>query len=133
MMVRMMSDLGLWLRRHRLLSVAAVIGLSVGLFSSFSGAYIDHVATLPTATTTATSIAYNVDLEMDKARKEKTVEHYGEPIRDIVEQATQNNENKPDSKPTAENTYQRESWLNEVLPERIGKHFSQEDLQNMEN
>lgn len=128
-----MSDLGLWLRRHRLLSVAAVIGFSVGLFISFSGAHIDQMATLPVATTAPTLIAYNVDLEMDKARKEKTVEHYGEPIRDVVEQATQNNENRPDSKPTAENTYQRESGLNEVLPERIGKHFSQEDLQNMEN
>lgn len=133
MMVRVMSDLGLWLRRHRVLSVAAVIGLSVCFFGSFSGAYTNHVATLPAATTTPTLIAYNVDLEMDKARKEKTVEHYGEPIRDVVEQATQNNENRPDSKPTAENTYQRESRLNDILPERVGKHFSQEDLQNMEN
>ncbi|MGB3293638.1 MAG: hypothetical protein WBB01_11685 [Phormidesmis sp.] len=70
---------------------------------------------------------------MDKARMEKTVEHYGEPVRDIVQQATQNNENNPERKSTAKNTYERESPLNELLPKKIGKDFSKEDLENMEN
>ena len=78
-------------------------------------------------------IAYDIDLEMDKAREEKTVEHYGEGIRDIVKDATDNNVNAPDSKETAENSYERESKLNDVLPKRIGQDFSQEDLADMEN
>ena len=80
-----------------------------------------------------TLLAYNIDQEMDQARKEKTVEHYGEGIRDIVEDATENNVNNPDKKPTAESTYERESPLNDVLPKQIGKDFSQEDLADMEN
>ena len=80
-----------------------------------------------------TLLAYNIDQEMDQARKEKTVEHYGEGIRDVVEDATENNVNNPDKKPTAESTYERESSLNDVLPKQIGKDFSQEDLADMEN
>ncbi|MEM8502828.1 MAG: hypothetical protein AAF716_06705 [Cyanobacteria bacterium P01_D01_bin.1] len=76
-------------------------------------------------------IAYSVDYEMDKARVEKTIEHYGEPVRPIVEQAIKNNENNPDSKGTAENTYQRESPLNLLLPEQLGDSFSKEDLLEM--
>lgn len=81
----------------------------------------------------STLVAYNIDLEMDKAREEKTVEHYGEGIRDIVESATENNVNNPDSKPTAQSTYERESALNDELPTQIGKDFSQKDLANMES
>jgi len=77
-------------------------------------------------------VAYSVDYEMDKARAEKTVEHYGEPIRDIVEGALENNEENPDHKSTAQNTYQRESPLNEVLPKKIGDSFSQKDLSDMQ-
>ena len=44
-------------------------------------------------------VAYNIDLEMDKAREEKTVEHYGEGIRDLVQDANTNNVNSPDRKP----------------------------------
>lgn len=78
-------------------------------------------------------LAYSVDYEMDKARVEKTVDHYGEPIRDVIEQAVENNENNPNSKETAENSYQRESALNEVLPERnsLGEKFSKEDFSGM--
>ncbi len=78
-------------------------------------------------------VAYNIDLEMDQARQEKTVEHYGEGIRDIVEDASKNNVNNPDSKSTAENTYQRENPVIDALPNQIGKDFSKEDLQHMEN
>ena len=77
------------------------------------------------------AIAYSVDYEMDKARAEKTVEHYGEPIRPIVEQAIENNENNPDSKATAENSYQRESPPNRLLPKRWGKFFSKKDFLDM--
>lgn len=77
-------------------------------------------------------IAYSVDYEMDKARAEKTVEHYGEPIRDIVEDALENNDENPDRKSTAQNTYQRESPLNEVLPKKIGDSFSQKELSDMQ-
>ncbi|MGB3299720.1 MAG: hypothetical protein WBA76_15750 [Phormidesmis sp.] len=86
-----------------------------------------------TVVDSSTLLAYNIDLEMDEARKEKTVEHYGEGIRDIVEDATDNNVNNPDSKPTAQSTYERESPLNDLLPEQIGKDFSKEDLADMEN
>lgn len=78
-------------------------------------------------------IAYDIDYEMDEARKEKTIEHYGEGIRDIVEDATANNVNNPESKPTAENSYEREGPLNDVLPKQIGKDFSKKELANMEN
>jgi hypothetical protein len=80
-----------------------------------------------------TLLAYNIDLEMDKAREEKTVEHYGEGIRDIVQDANTNNVNNPDSKPTAENTYKREKSLIDALPNQIGKDFSKEDLAHMEH
>ena len=79
------------------------------------------------------AIAYSVDYEMDKARVEKTIEHYGEPIRPIVEEAIKNNEDNPNSKDTAENTYQRENPLNQALPEQIGESFSKKELANMEN
>jgi hypothetical protein len=80
-----------------------------------------------------TLVAYNIDLEMDKAREEKTVEHYGEGIRDLVQDANTNNVNNPDRKPTAESTYQRESPLIDALPTQIGKDFSEEDLAHMEH
>lgn len=133
-MMQTMSRIGSWLRSHRLVAIATIAGLLVslvGLSASGAGYPIGHTSLAETPT--ANWIAYNVDLEMDKARKEKTVEHYGESIRDVVEQATQNNENNPDGKPTAKNTYERESQLNEVLPEKIGEGFSQKDLKNLEN
>ena len=78
-----------------------------------------------------TLVAYNVDYEMDKARAEKTIEHY-EGMEPIVDQAIKNNEENPDSKATAENSYQRETKLNDALPESIGEEFSQAELSDME-
>jgi hypothetical protein len=77
------------------------------------------------------SIAYNIDLEMDKAREEKTVEHYGEGIRDLVEDANKNNVNAPDSKPTAQSTYERSNPVIDVLPKERSTRFSKEELQDM--
>ena len=54
-------------------------------------------------------VAYNIDFGMDLARVEQTIEHYGEEIREVVAQALLNNVNHPESKETAENTYQRQS------------------------
>ncbi|MGB7084939.1 MAG: hypothetical protein WBD47_05265 [Phormidesmis sp.] len=76
-------------------------------------------------------IAYSVDYEMDKARVEKTVEHYGESVQPMVEQAIKNNEDNPSSKDTAENSYKRESPLNDLLPESWGQSFDQADLSDM--
>ncbi|MEL6902454.1 MAG: hypothetical protein AAFP07_16010, partial [Cyanobacteria bacterium J06606_4] len=76
-------------------------------------------------------IAYNIDFGMDLARVEQTIEHYGEEIRDVVEQALRNNVNNPDSKNTAQNTYKRQSALNELLPERRSSAFSRDDLVNL--
>ncbi|MGC1308700.1 MAG: hypothetical protein WA885_15855 [Phormidesmis sp.] len=108
------------LRRYctQLFKLAMATVLSVGL------------AIIPAA---GSAIAYSVDYEMDKARGEKTVEHYGEPVRPIVEQAIKNNENNPNSKSTAENSYKRESPLNDLLPERLGQFFSKDDLLEMRN
>ncbi|WP_205878942.1 hypothetical protein [Leptolyngbya sp. BC1307] len=102
------------------------------LFSSSTGSLEGSpVVGQSAAPTNRTLIAYSVDYEMDKARGEKTVEHYGESMRPIVKQAIKNNENNPNSKDTAENTYRRESPLNDLLPERIGQFFSKEDLLDM--
>lgn len=120
-MIRVLSMAGAWLFSSRFLTIAAIVGCYVfGIFGA--GTWGDSAL-----------LAYDIDLQMDKARMEKTVEHYGEPIRDIVQQATENNENNPEHKSTAKNTYERESPLNDVLPERVGKDFSQKDLEDMEN
>ena len=78
-------------------------------------------------------IAYSLDFGMDRARADQTIEHYGEPVRDVVEQTLRNNTNHPDSKETAENSYGRKSFLNNLLPERhsLGKEFSQDDFSGM--
>ena len=76
-------------------------------------------------------IGYNIDFGMDLARVEQTIEHYGEEIRDVVEQALRNNVNHPESKDTAQNTYQRQSAMNDLLPERRSSAFSTEDLKNL--
>ncbi|MEO1636905.1 MAG: hypothetical protein AAFS04_17700 [Cyanobacteria bacterium J06631_9] len=78
-------------------------------------------------------VAYNIDFGMDLARVEQTIEHYGEEIREVVEQALRNNVNNPESKETAQNTYQRESALNDVLPEKRSSAFSKDDLTNLRN
>lgn len=76
-------------------------------------------------------VAYNIDFGMDLARIEQTIEHYGEEIREVVEQALLNNENHPESKDTAKNSYQRVSVLNDILPEKRSSAFSKDDLTNL--
>jgi hypothetical protein len=78
-------------------------------------------------------IAYSVDFDMDKARLEKTIEHYGEPVRGIVEQAVENNDENPEHKDTAENSYKRENSVIDNLPKENGRSFSKEDLVDMEH
>jgi len=73
-------------------------------------------------------VAYNIDFGMDLARAERTIEHYGEEIREIVEQTLRNNENHPESKDTAKNSYRRETTLNTILPEKRSSAFSPSDL-----
>lgn len=76
-------------------------------------------------------VAYNIDFGMDLARIEQTIEHYGEEIREVVEQALLNNENHPESKDTAKNSYQRVSVMNDLLPEKRNSAFSKDDLTNL--
>ncbi len=77
---------------------------------------------------TSPLLAYSIDYGMDQARGEKTIEYYGEYLRDLIEQTLRNNEDHPDSKSTAKNTYRRESYLNNVLPKQRSTAFSKEDL-----
>lgn len=114
-MMRVLGSVVSWLFSGQFLTIVAIVGCYVfGIFGN------------------SALLAYDVDLQMDQARMEKTVEHYGEPVRDIVQEAVKNNENNPERKPTAKNTYERESRLNDVLPEKVGKDFSKEDLEDME-
>ncbi|MEL6490749.1 MAG: hypothetical protein ABG776_17795 [Cyanobacteria bacterium J06555_13] len=76
-------------------------------------------------------IAYNIDFEMDSATAEQTIEYYGEEIREFVEQALRNNQNHPERKSTAKNSYQRESALNDLLPEARSSAFSKETLSDL--
>ena len=119
--MRVFSAVGSWILSGRLLTIMAIIGCyAFGMLSNFG------------VPPNSALLAYDVDLQMDKARVEKTIEHYGEPVRDIVEQAHKNNKNNPERKSTAENTYERETALNEALPEKIGKDFSKQELKDME-
>ncbi|MGC1307811.1 MAG: hypothetical protein WA885_11315 [Phormidesmis sp.] len=127
-MSRLLTFLMPSLRQVWWLSAAIAVSLM-----AFSPAALATTRISMEAANSSAILAYDIDLEMDRARKEKTVEHYGEGIREIVEEATKNNVNTPDSKPTAQNSYERESPLNEVLPKRIGKDFSKSDLENMES
>ena len=88
---------------------------------------------MPFSDASQTLIAYSLDYEMDRARGDQTIEHYGESVREPVEQAMRNNVNHPESKDTAENSYGRKSFLNKLLPERhsVGKEFSQDDFSSM--
>jgi len=80
---------------------------------------------------TGSAMAYNIDYGMDQARGAKTIEYYGEPVREIVEQTMKNNVNHPEPKATSQNSYQRESKLNNLLPERRGQAFSLERFLSM--
>lgn len=76
-------------------------------------------------------VAYNIDFGMDLAAAEQTIEYYGEEIREIVENALMNNENHPESKDTAKNSFQRESALNDLLPEKRSSAFSKDELTSL--
>lgn len=125
-----------------ILTLLFTLAVGIGIFAS--SRYVISITSSKTTSSETTSgepvkkapdnwVAYSVDYEMDKARAEKTVEHYGEGVRPFVRKALKNNEENPNRKPTAENSYQRESPLNELLPERIGKTFSQTELLEMQS
>ena len=78
-------------------------------------------------------LGYSLDYDMDRATGDKTIEYYGEPVRDAVEQAMRNNVNHPERKETAQNSYGRKSFLNDLLPDRNSKEkrFSQDDFSKM--
>ena len=107
------------------LTVAVAAVLVVLLVAE--GAWAEGAIASP-LTSTQPVVAYNIDFGMDIARIEQTIEHYGEEIREVVEQALMNNVNHPESKDTAENTYQRKTALNDLLPERRSSAFSTDDL-----
>lgn len=106
-------------------------------FSSFTSALLKATVMVAVvfgvvfAGFTSNAMAYNIDYGMDQARGAKTIEYYGEPVREIVEQTMKNNVNHPQPKATSQNSYKRESKLNNVLPERRGKAFSLEKFLSM--
>lgn len=112
-----------------LFNVSAVFALSVLCFSCFGG--VATAQSMSPVVEEQTQLAYNIDFGMDLARAEQTIEYYGEELRDLVEQALRNNQNHPESKDTAKNSYQRESTLNDVLPEKRSSAFSKDDLVNL--
>ena len=115
------------LLRILMVSLMALL-ISVGFASAEAEANSDRLTQMP-----QTLIAYSLDYEMDKARADQTIEHYGEPVREVVEETLRNNVNHPNSKATAENSYKRKSFLNDLLPNRnsAGKKFSQDDFSGM--
>ena len=106
----------------------ATISLCVWLSGSFGYSLSALAADLPE---TQTLLAYNIDMGMDEARGEKTIEYHGEELREVVEQTLRNNVNHPESKDTAENSYKRESALNDVLPEKRSSAFSKKELSQL--
>lgn len=128
------SRMGSRLGRNQLMRFAVAVVLMIeAMIASPTYSFADGLRGEVISFSSSPLIAYSVDYEMDRARGEKTIEHYGEPVRDVVEQAIKNNEDNPRSKSTAENTYRRESWLNDLLPERLGQFFSKDDLLDMPN
>lgn len=115
------------LLRALMVSLIAVL-ISVGFASAEAQANGDRLTQMPQSL-----IAYSLDYEMDRARADQTIDHYGEPVREVVEETLRNNVNHPDSKATAENSYKRKSFLNDLLPNRnsVGKKFSQDDFSGM--
>ena len=118
-----------WLRCGFVLMVILVTsigmgGLSASADSATQGWLVQNSQPL---------VAYSLDYEMDRARGDQTIEHYGEAVREPVEQALRNNVNNPESKATAENSYGRKSFFNNLLPNRhsAGKTFSKDDFSSM--
>ncbi|MEL6777715.1 MAG: hypothetical protein AAFO06_10700 [Cyanobacteria bacterium J06597_16] len=117
-----------------------LIGMAV--FSSAPGAFASNASDTFLASTslpsnTNTLLAYNIDYGMDQARGEQTLEYYeddedfGDKLREIIERTLRNNENHPESKETAKNSYKRESALNNILPEKRSSAFSKDDLSKL--
>ncbi len=106
----------------------ATISLCIWLSGSFGHLPSALAANLPA---TQTLLAYNIDMGMDEARGEKTIEYHGEDLREIVEQTLRNNVNHPESKDTAKNSYKRESALNNILPEKRSSAFSKKELSKL--
>jgi len=116
------------------LILTLLFALAVGIGIVSGSRYVISITSgEPVKKTPDNWVAYSVDYEMDKARAQKTVKHYGEGLRPFVKEVLKNNEENPNRKPTAENTYQRESPLNELLPERIRKTFSKTELLEMKD
>lgn len=117
-----------WLRRGFVVMVIVVASIGIGGLSASADA-----APTWAAQSSQTLVAYSLDYEMDRARGDQTIEHYGEAVREPVEQALKNNVNNPESKDTAENSYGRKSFWNNLLPNRhsAGKNFSQDDFSGM--
>ena len=117
-----------WLRRGFVVMVIVVASIGIGGLSASADA-----APTWAAQGSQTLVAYSLDYEMDRARGDQTIEHYGEAVREPVEQALKNNVNNPESKDTAENSYGRKSFWNNLLPNRhsAGKNFSQDDFSGM--
>ncbi len=113
-----------------LLGMCAIATLSLCIFlsTSLTCSTSALAADLPT---TQPLLAYNIDMGMDEARGEKTIEYHGEELREVVEQTLRNNVNHPESKDTAINSYKRESALNDILPEKRSSAFSKSDLSKL--
>lgn len=114
----------------------------MAVFSSAPGAFASNASDTFLASTslpsnTNTLLAYNIDYGMDQARGEQTLEYYeddedfGDKLREIIERTLRNNENHPESKETAKNSYKRESALNNILPEKRSSAFSKDDLSKL--
>lgn len=114
----------------------------MAFFSSAPGAFASNASDTFLASTslpsdTNTLLAYNIDYGMDQARGEQTLEYYeddedfGDKLREIIERTLRNNENHPESKETAKNSYKRESALNNILPEKRSSAFSKDDLSKL--
>jgi len=79
----------------------------------------------------SSAAAYSIDYEMDQARGEKTIEYYGESLREIVEQTLRNNDEHPERKETAQNSYKRQGLLNDVLPQKRSSAFDKDRLMQL--
>lgn len=73
---------------------------------------------------TAPTLAYRIDWDKDKARQEKTVEHYGEGVRPIVEDAQKNNAEHPQNQAVPEEEYS-ESKGAKVIPQPLKQFWQQ--------
>ena len=132
-----------WNFKHWLnIAVVTTFLIGMAVFSSAPGAFASNASGTFLASTslpsnTNTLLAYNIDYGMDQARGEQTLEYYeddedfGDKLREIIERTLRNNENHPESKETAKNSYKRESALNDILPEKRSSAFTKDDLSKL--